>query len=144
VCGERGFGGVIPPSVFDVEIAYYVLNEQNDHVCLIRFDTTVIGSGPPGCVDSEQEPCAWTYEVELENPRVATDVNLACANSDAHYDAAWIMQMTGSRVALGFAAGGAMPVMKYRPGTPGAWEPYGNGGYSSNLLSYDVRRACRY
>ena len=81
-----------------------------DDVCRIRFTVKRVGNAPAGCRytnhDTAMETnCAWTQTVEYSNPVMMVNTNNACANSGFALNSAKIEQLTGCRLAIGYAPG---------------------------------------
>jgi hypothetical protein len=153
LCGERGEGAIRSDAsdLSYVRVEIFVASEEavmqemlEPMACLVELDMYVVGPGPENCTDLDLALCEWAYEFELLNPRVVTDDRGACAANELRYDAAWLERMHGMRVALGYLQayeGHSSVLMKYEPGMPGGWVPYGPAYWDqlSGEFAYETR-----
>jgi hypothetical protein len=167
-CGEEGEATANACSYDGFEDLLVIGDDGlGDPVCRIRFTVKRVGNAPPGCRYMNHDTgmmtnCEWTQTLEYSNPVMMVNVNDACANSGYGLNAAKIAQLTGCRVAIGYAPGCAdhdsACRMRYRV-SANAWDSVpASGGLSyctaaaasagscspADRLTYNPRSSCTY
>jgi hypothetical protein len=147
VCGWSG-KATASATAFDGYEDRFILSDEGlgAPVCVVRYDFKKVNMTPPGgCTE-----CEWTHVVEYSNPRVMTDTNGVCANSELAFTAAKIQSFVGMRISIGFARelGGAhgSAMMKYDTAMQ-KWDVFGNATFdqSTGQFNHDYRDGiCNY
>jgi hypothetical protein len=167
--GERAFRGIcersgnatVTSSYWGGYEEFYIWSEEavlngpleepidDDLVCRIRFDVSLVGPAPAGCVDLDNAPCEWAHTVEYSNPQVQLDVNGACGRSEAGWDQAWVDAMVGSRASYGYLymwLGHDSVLMTYSEAT-GEWIDFARAFWDEMTGEFNYRLRlgyCRY
>ena len=107
-CGEEGEATANACTYDGYEDLIILDNTSFETVCQIRFTVKRVGNAPAGCRYTNfdtgaQADCGWTQTVEYTNPVTMLDVNGACAASSFGLNSAKLQQLTGCRVAIGYA-----------------------------------------
>lgn len=121
---------------YDGQEVRYLKNDNGlgDTICQVQFDLKRVGDAPPCCPG-----CAWAHLLEYGNPKVLTDTEGACAQSDLALDAAGIAKIVGSRVGMAFAehfyGSHQSARLVYYPNTK-TWDVAGKGNWSQDTKSF--------
>lgn len=114
-------------------------------VCVVRYDVKRVGDAPAGCTD-----CTWTEMVEYSNPRILTNTDSACLNSDLALDMTAINAVVGTRMSIGFVSmylGAHGSVRKKYNATTMTWDLSGSATWDTtmnDLFKYDERNGYCY
>lgn len=145
VCGQRS-EGTVTTSSFETYEEFYLLADEGfgDAICVVRFDVERVGDAPDGCDDfvGQAKECVWTHLVEYSNPRVITDENGVCENSELMLDAGAISEIDGRQVAYGYVfeyQGHNNVLMSYNE-ERGIWEAGVNAGWDEDSGAFQFDR----